>query len=325
MKIAITGATGHVGINLVKRLIYEGHSLKVLVYKEVEILDSLNIEQVSGSLLDIESLEKLCKDADVVYHLAALISIGADTDQKVFDINVTGTKNIVNAARNAGVKKFIHFSSIHALVHTPFDIPMDESRAVVTDSPIAYERTKAIAGEWVMEQHSKTFEVVILNPTAIIGPEDFKPSFMGVFMKMLYNNRLPGMVPGGYDWVDVRDVVEATFAVIEKGRGGHRYILSGKWVSVKDFADIFMKCSDKNTNLTVLPLWLARLGIPFMWIIAKLSGRRPVYTSGSLDILQSSNKHISSDKAKHELGFNPRPIEETISDIYHWFKENNYL
>lgn len=325
MKIAVTGATGHVGINLVKRLIVQGHNVKVLVYEEIDVLDGLNVEIVKGSLQNIESLELLCEGAEVVFHLAALISIGSDSDKKLFDVNVLGTKNIVNSARNVGVKKLIYFSSIHALVHEPCDLPMDETREIATNSPISYERTKAIAEKWVMEQHGNNFEVVIINPTAIIGPEDPKPSFMGEFMKLMYSGNLPGLVPGGYDWVDVRDVVEAAIAAIEKGRGGERYILSGKWLSVKSFADIFVEYSDKNKSLPVLPMWLARLGVPFMWIYAKLTGRTPVYTNGSLDILKSNNRFISSEKAQLELGFKPRPLNETIFDTYSWYKENDYL
>lgn len=325
MKIAVTGATGHVGINLVKRLIDQGHYLKVLVYKEIYVLQGLDVEIVKGSLQNMESLERLCEGAEVVFHLAAFISIGSDSDKKLFDVNALGTQNIVNSAKNAGVKKLIYFSSIHALVHEPCNLPMDESREIATDSPISYERTKAIAEKWVMEQHSDDFEIVVINPTAIIGPEDHKPSFMGEFMKLLYTGNMPGLVPGGYDWVDVRDVVEAAIAAIKKGRGGERYILSGKWLSIKNFADIFVEYSDKNNFLRMLPMWLARLGVPFMWIYAKCTGRTPVYTGGSLDILKSNNRFISSEKAQHELGFKPRPLKETIFDTYSWYKENDYL
>ncbi|MBC8321525.1 MAG: NAD-dependent epimerase/dehydratase family protein [Bacteroidetes bacterium] len=325
MKIAITGASGHVGINLVKRLINLGHNLKVMVYKDAKVLEGLNVEQVNGSLQNTESLKSLCEGVEVVYHLAALISIGSVSYEQLFTTNVDGTKNVVYAAINAGVKKFIHFSSIHALVHEPYEYQMDESKAIAINSPIHYERTKALAEQWVLQQQNNDFDVVILNPTSIIGPEDLKPSLMGEFMKMLYYRNLPCLVPGGYDWVDVRDIVEATIAAIEKGRGGERYILAGKWLSIKSFADIFVKFSDKNIYLPVLPLWLAKWGIPFMLLYSKLIRNKPIYTKESLDILQSGNRFISSKKAKLELGFNPRPIEETIFDTYLWFKENDYL
>ncbi len=325
MKIAITGASGHVGVNLVKRLDDLGHDLVVLIYNSDIVFEGVEVKKVKGSLQDTESLARLCEGVDIVFHLASLISIGSDSYEQVYATNVEGTKNVVNAARNAGVKKLIHFSSIHALVHEPYELPMDETRAIATDSQIYYEQTKAIAEKWVMEQHGNGMDIVVLNPTSIIGPLDPGPSLMGEFMKMIYEGNIPGLVPGGYDWVDVRDIVDASVAAIEKGRGGERYILAGGWLSVKSFSDIFVDTSDKEKYLRVLPLWLARLGVPFMSIYSKLTGRKPIYTFESLNILQSGNRYISSKKAHMELGFKSRPLKETISDSYAWFKENDYF
>ena len=325
MRIAITGASGHVGINLVKRLDDLGHDLKVLIYNSDIVLEGVEVKKVKGSLQDMESLARLCEGVDIVFHLASLISIGSDSYEQIYATNVDGTKNIVNAARSAGVKKLIHFSSIHALVHKPYELPMNETKAIAVDSPIYYERTKAIAEDWVLKQNSNDFEVVVLNPTSIIGPVDTKPSLMGELMRRVYNHTIPGVVPGGYDWVDIRDIVEATIAAIDRGRAGERYILSGKWLSIKGFTDMFVDVSDKNNQLPVLPLWLAKLGVPFMFVYSKLAKKTPIYTFESLDILQSGNRNISSKKAQMELGFKSRPIEETIFDTYNWFKENDYF
>ena len=202
---------------------------------------------------------------------------------------------------------------------------MDETRDIAINSPIYYEKTKAIAEQWVMEQHNNGVEVVVINPTSIIGPVDPRPSLMGEFMTLVYEGKIPALVSGGYDWVDVRDVVEAIIVAIENGKGGERYILSGKWLSIKSFTDIFIGFSDKNNYLRVLPLWLARLGVPFMHIFSMISGRQPVYTNGSLTILQEGNRFISSSKAQKELGFKARPLEETLFDTYNWFKENAYI
>lgn len=325
MKIAITGATGHVGVNLVPRLIELGHDLKVLIYNGENVPENTKVEKVRGSLQNTDSLLRLCKDVDIVFHLASLISIGSDSYEQVYDTNVVGTKNIFKAASSSGVKKFIHFSSIHALIHEPYEIPMDEDNPIAINSPINYERTKAIAEQWIMEQNGNGIEIVVINPTSIIGPMDPGPSLMGEFMKRTYEGTIPGLVPGGYDWVDVRDIVEATINTIDKGRGGERYILSGTWLSVKSFSDMFVDASDKNKYLPVLPLWLAKLGVPFMHIYSKLTKSKPIYTYESLNILQSGNRHISSKKAQLELGFKSRPLEETILDTYEWFKENNYF
>jgi len=325
MKIAITGASGHVGVNLVNNLIELGFDIKVLIFNSSEALDNLSITKIKGSLLETDILDTLCKDVDVVFHLAAQISIGNESDEILKSTNITGTKNILNAARNARVKKFIHFSSIHALNHEPVDITMDENRELAINSKIMYERTKAIAEEWVLNQNSHDFDVIVLNPTSIIGPVDTKPSLMGDMMIGVYKQTIPGVVPGGYDWVDVRDVVKAAIVAIYKGRGGQRYILSGNWLSIKSFTDIFVDCSDKNNYLPVLPLWLIKLGVPFINIYSKLVKRKPLYTLESINILQSGNRFISSRKAQQELEFQPRPLEQTLADTYNWFKKNNYI
>ena len=202
---------------------------------------------------------------------------------------------------------------------------MDESHDLAINSNIAYEKTKAISETLVFKYQSEKLDVIVLNPTSIIGPADHTPSLMGNFICMLYKGNLPGVVPGGYDWVDVRDIVDASIAAIEKGKGGNRYILSGKWQSVKHFSDLFISISDKTSSIIVLPFWLARIGIPFMHIFAWLTNTKPIYTKDSLDILQSGNRQISSNKAKADLGFNPRPLKNTLRDTYLWFKENKYI
>lgn len=325
MRIAVTGATGHVGVNLVKSLVDKGFDVTALIHKNPSIFNGLNIDKVNGDLLIPDTLSKFCKDADVVIHLAALISIGSSSFNQVQMTNVVGTKNLVEAAKVIGVRKFIHFSSIHALIHEPLDQPMDENRELAIDSKISYERTKAIAEKWVLEQQSENFDVIVLNPTSIIGPKDPGPSLMGEFICGAYKGTIPGVVPGGYDWVDVRDIVDATIEAINKGRGGERYILSGSWLKIKEFADIFIEVSDKKRLLPVIPLWLATIGVPFLFLFSKLTGTKPLYTKESLSILQSGNQNISSKKAQKELNFNPRPLKETLADTYSWFKENKYF
>ncbi len=325
MKIAITGATGHVGINLVNKLIELNYDVRVLIHKNKSAFNGLQVDKFEGDLLVVDSLAGFCKDVDIIFHLAALISIGSSSDNEVYETNVVGTKNLVSEAKQYGVKKIIHFSSIHALIHEPYDVPMDENREIAINSAIAYERTKAIAEDWVLSQQSNNLDVVIINPTSIIGPKDPGPSLMGEFMCLAYRGRIPGVVPGGYDWVDVRDIVNVCVEAMQKSKGGQRYILSGKWLSIKDFSDLFMKVSDKQKKLPVLPLWLAKIGIPFMDIFAKITNTKPIYTSESLSILQSGNKHISSKKAQQDLGFKNRPLEETLRDTFIWFKDNNHI
>ena len=167
--------------------------------------------------------------------------------------------------------------------------------------------------------------MVVLNPTAIIGPYDFKSSYLGQVIQMIYKGTLPGLVPGGYNWVDVRDVAQAAINAIEKGEPGERYLLSGKWQSLKSLAGMVCAQRNKKCRIPVFPFWLARFGVPFMALYVQWKKQEPLYTKTSLDILQSANQHILNNKAGRVLGFSPRPLEESVADTLEWFKKHQYL
>jgi len=324
MKIAVTGASGHVGGNLCRELVRKGHKVKALVHKDDRSIQGLDLELVQGDLTEPDSLEELCKDTEVVFHLAALISVNGDK-QQLERINVQGTQNLINVLSQSNGRRLIHFSSIHALDHNPLDKPMDENNPLVTHALMMYETTKVKGDKIVLEGIRNGLDAVIVNPSAIIGPNDFKPSLIGQVILKLYKGSLPALVPGGYDFVDVRDVVQASIAAIDKARKGERYILSGKWVSVRDLAKTLERVTEKKIVQRTVPLSLAKLGVPFFKIYSKISGQHPLYTTQSLDIIMSGNRQIMSDKACHELNYNPRPLEETLCDTVNWYKENGYL
>ncbi|PLW96079.1 MAG: epimerase [Marinilabiliales bacterium] len=325
MKIGVTGASGHIGANLTRLLLEKNYSVRVLEYIDNRAIEGLDVERVKGSLDDQKSLETFCQDLDVVFHLAARISIGANSFETLHKVNVEGTMNLVRACKNAGVKKIIYFSSIHALNHHPLDQPLDESRPLVSSSQQAYERTKSMSESWILEQKTDHFEVVVLNPTAVVGPIDHKPSLMGELLLRMYRGKIPGLIPGGYNWVDVRDVAEAAANAIDRGKSGEHYILSGKWYSLKEYAETLQKVCGKKIKKVVLPFWMARIGVPFIQIWSKLTNQQPLYTKESLDIVREGNKNILNEKARKELGFNPRPLSESLKDSFTWFKENNYF
>ncbi len=325
MKIAVTGANGHMGACLIRLLLKENHEVRALVHTGNRALKGLNVETVKGDLDNLASLKHLCHDREIVFHLAVKIAIGSESYDKVYKVNVDGTKNLTIAAREAGVKRFIHFSSIHALQQFPQDKPLDETRPPALHSKMVYEKTKALAEKWILEQNSPDFQIIVLNPTAIIGPFDFKPSYLGQVIRMIYKGTLPGLVPAGYNWVDVRDVAQAAVMAMEKGEPGERYLLSGEWHSLKTLAEMVCVYRNKKYRLPVFPFWLARMGVPFMALYARWKNREPLYTKISLDILQSANRHILNDKARTELGFSPRPLEESVADTLAWFKKHQYL
>jgi len=324
MKIAVTGANGHVGANLCRTLLAEGHQVRAMVHEHQDALKGLEIELIHGSVNDPDALRKLFKGVEIVFHLAAVISIDGQKD-KLLKVNYEGTKNLINILRENGVRRLIHFSSIHALKHFPYQEPMDETRDLMINGPTWYEITKARADKMVLEAAADGLDAIVINPTAIVGPNDFKPSLVGTVLIRLYKNSLPALVPGGYDWVDVRDVVQGAVAAMDYGRKGERYILGGKWISVRDLALIVEKVTGKTVNKFTIPTGVAKVGVPFIKAYAKITNQEPLYTLESLNTLREVNRKINCHKAETELGYKPRSMEITVRDTLDWFRQNNYI
>lgn len=325
MNIAITGVNGHVGINLCQALHDQGHTIKGLVHKHTEPAEKLPIELIQGDLLNKDSLRTFLQNTDVCFHLAAVISICGDPEGMVRQINHQGTKNLVEIAMEYQIKKFIHFSSIHAFQQHPLGQLLDETRPLVTSNAFAYDLSKAEGERCVIGAVQQGLDAVVLSPTAIIGPEDFQPSYTGKAMLQIYNRKIPALVPGGYNWVDVRDVVDAAIQAIDFGKKGEKYLLSGHWASLSELSGLISEVTGKKTVQSVMPIWLAYLGLPFITAYSKVSRVEPLYTRESLQIISEGNQYISNEKAKKELNFHPRELIESIRDMFHWFEQTGFI
>jgi dihydroflavonol-4-reductase len=324
MKIAVTGASGHIGSCLVQELKKRGAAIKVLVHKFRSDLDELDVEIVQGNLLEPESLITFCKGADVVFHLAAQIAIENRSSGHVYETNVTGTRNMLEAAIHEGVRKFIHFSSIHAFkIGSPGQM-INEGTSLVETNKTVYEFTKAEGEREVMKAVKGGLDAVILNPTAVIGPYDYRGSLLGQALLKIYQNKLAFLVSGGYNWVDVRDVVSAAINAIDSGRKGENYILSGEFRSLQELSAVISKLSGCRIPLNV-PVSLARIACPFIQLYSSVTKEQPLYTSQSLDILVNSPVNISNQKAITELGFVPRSLEQTLRDTFDWYRQKNFI
>ena len=324
MKVAVTGASGHIGNCLVQELKKQGAGIKVLVHNFRSVLDEMDVELIQGNLLEPESLVNLCEGVDVVFHLAAQIAIENTSSEHVYETNVTGTKNMIKAANHSKVKKFIHFSSIHAFQLGSPDQMLDESRSLVETNKAIYEFTKAEGEREVMKAAKEGLNAVILNPTAVIGPFDYRGSLLGQALLKIYQNKLPFLVSGGYNWVDVRDVVSASINAIDSGHKGENYILSGEFCTLQELSVMISKISGCKIPV-IVPVALARLACPFFKVLSSITNKRPLYTYQSLDILVNSPSNISNAKARNELRYEPRPLEQTLKDTFDWYKENNFI
>jgi len=323
--IVVTGAAGHVGANLVPALLARSRPVRVLVNADRRAFQNLDVEVIRGDIRDLESLVNAFKDAEVVYHLAARISIFQHDWPLLEAVNVAGTRNVVEACQRCGVRRLVHFSTIHSIAQSSADCPVDESNALVESRRYpAYDRSKAAAEREVRRGMEKGLDAVIISPTGIIGPNDYKPSHFGDALLRLANGRLPSLVGGGFDWVDVRDVVGGAMRAEERAPAGAKYILSGHWVSLREVAGLVAEITGVPAPGFVCPLWLARVGAPFITAFDRIAGRRPLYTSASLQAL-CDNRKISYRKATDELGYQPRPFRETLIDTLRWFEENGRL
>jgi dihydroflavonol-4-reductase len=323
--IAVTGASGHVGVNLVRALLARGERVRALIHQSRQGLEGLDVESVHGSLGDAASLERAFAGAETVYHAAGYISLLRTEWPLLERTNVIGARNVVNACLACGVERLVHFSSIHALVQEPLDVPVDESRPLVNSHGCPpYDRSKAAGEREVRQAIEQGLNAVILYPTAIIGPYDFGPSHIGEALLALATERLPALVESGFDWVDPRDVSLGAIRAAEQAPAGARYLLSGHWASVRRLAELTHEITGARIPRFTCPLALARVGAPFATAAAHLTGRRPLFTSVSLEALRS-NRQISHARATRDLGYQPRPLAETLRDTFRWFAEHGAL
>jgi dihydroflavonol-4-reductase len=324
MKIAVTGASGHIGTNLCRMLIQQGHQLKALVYRHLKGIEQLPIEFVKGDITREEDLVTLCRGCETVIHLAGHISLRKN-DSTCRMINMDGCVNLVRAAKKTGIRRIIHFSSIHAYEPGPLDVTLDETRSLCLNSPFAYNRSKAWGQKIMTESSDRDLEIVILNPTAIIGPADYSPSHLGHALIRFYKGRNPGLIPGGYNWVDVRDVCNATINALEYGTGGTSYLIPGNWVSLKNVVYKIWNLGGHPPPRLEIPISIAQIGAPFLNFHSFISRQPPIYTNASLDTIKNSHRDISHERARRDLKYNPRSFDETIQDTINWFRDNNYI
>ena len=325
MKIAVTGANGHVGANLVRSLLAAGHDVRAITHSHRRGIEDLPLEFLDGDVRDPRSMIDAFAGVERVFHLAATINIAPGNEAEVEAVNIGGVRNVVAACLHNQVKRLVHFSSIHAFSAFPRSQPVDETRALNDGhSGPPYDRSKAGGEREIKKGLERGLDAVVVNPTAIVGPHDYGPSRMGHVLLDLYHRRLPALIEGGFDWVDVRDVVDGALAAAERGRTGERYLLSGHHKSVAELASLAQELTGVRAPRFVSPMWLARVGAPFATAAAKVLQKEPLFTSRSLHALRN-HQHVSHAKATRELGYEPRPLRTTLTDTYDWFRENGQL
>jgi dihydroflavonol-4-reductase len=320
----VTGATGHIGNVLVRKLLAAGESVRVLIFpgEDTLPLKDLLLEMVTGDVLDLHSLQKAMDGVTRVFHLAGIISILPGRDRFVHRVNVDGTKNIIEAARQAGVRRLIYTSSIHAFHRAPIGVRIDEQLPFDPQNTAGeYDRSKAEASLAVLEAAQSGMDTVIVCPTGVIGPNDYRRSELGQLILDCVDQKTQFYVDGAYDFVDVRDVADGMIQAADKGRSGETYILSGEKLSVRRIIDVLWDLTGRRFARIHIPFSVARFVARYTPFYYRRKRVKPRFTSYSLETLRS-NADISHAKATAELGYQPRRLMETIADTVEWFRKN---
>ena len=319
----VTGGSGHLGANLVRLLIDKGWKVRCLSHMDMRAFEKLDIDIVQGDILDESFLEKQMQGCYAVFHAAAIIGLENINKKEMDRVNVQATEAMCNAALSSQIERFVYFSRIHAFQQYPLDSPLTENRLLVTDLKGSYyDLTKARAELEIKKAHKNGLHTIILNPTGILGPNDFKPSRMGQLISNIMHQKMPFTINAGFNWIDVRDVCSAAIESLDKAKPGNNYILSGTWVSFHEIAEIISTKINRKTRWATFPFWTAYLFLPFSYSFSKFFFKRALFNSGSLRALAIQAKP-SNEKARRCFGFNPRPIEETIKDTINWIVEND--
>ncbi|MEO0228801.1 MAG: NAD-dependent epimerase/dehydratase family protein [candidate division WOR-3 bacterium] len=320
--ILVTGASGHLGNNVVRCLIEKGYRVRALVRSYSRSLDGVSCEIVRGDVLDVDTLKNAFDGVSYVIHCAAQISIAGNLRGEVYKINVMGTKNVLQVAKKNNVEKLVYVGSIHAFKDNGGLV--NESSEIVDHDGSPYDMSKAEALRIVKAEAMEGLNVCAVCPTALIGPYDFKPSFIGRFLISLSKGKVPALVEGGFDWVDVRDVASGVVNALDKGRPGDLFILSGEYLRVRELAEIWGEVSNLPIPKIVFPLNLAILGATAVEVVSRFTGNSPIFTREAIRALKWRSK-ISRERAETQLGYRPRPLRETLKDTYKWFKEYGYI
>jgi dihydroflavonol-4-reductase len=320
----VTGGGGRLGNVLVRRLLENGQQVRVLEPGTLpESLAGLDIEFMSGSVLDTGEVARATDGVDVVYHLAAKIDLRPKKDPMMYIINVDGTRNVVDACLSSELR-LVHTSSHHALEREPLDQPLTEDKPLALNEKCEYHRSKAIGETIVLDACERGLDAVIVNPGSMIGPHDYEPSMIGAVLIDLYFGRVPVLLEMLSDYVDVRDVADGMIAAAEKGRTGERYFLTGEVIPVREMVSLYGELTGVKVPTRALPLWVGWVLLPFALAGSAVTKKEPFITA---DMLRASvsNDVVSHDKAHRELGYTVRPLRESLTDAVAWYRQRGWL
>ena len=328
MKTLVTGATGFLGSAIVRELLRDGRDVRILARPNADMgnVDGLGLETVRGDLLDGDSLKSAIKGCDVVYHAAAYYSFWDKNKSLIFDINVGGTRSLLQAALELGVKKVVYTSTVGCIGLRPDGSPADEDTphdpATLCND---YKLSKFQAEQVAKEYAANGLPVVIVNPSTPIGPRDIKPTPTGKIVLDFLNRKTPAFIDTGLNLIDVRDCARGHILAEEKGSVGERYILGNQNLSLREIYQLLEKITGLRAPTVKMPYWVAySAGWACEMVADYITGKPPAVPLGGVKMAKYL-MYFDAAKAVRELGLPQRSVENALADAVQWFRERNMV
>lgn len=327
MKTLVTGATGFLGSHVARALAARGENVRVLVRpsSDLRALQGLEAERCPGDLRDPASLDRAMQGVCRVFHVAADYRLWARDPREIHESNVTGTRNLLDAARRAGVEKFVYTSTVATIaVLREGGLPNEETHASLVEMIGHYKRSKFEAEQCALQAAQSGQPVVIVNPTTPVGPGDWKPTPTGKIIVDFLNGRIPGYVDTGLNFVPAEDCARGHLLAAERGRNGERYILGGRNLTLKQMLDMLAAASGRPAPRWKFPYGLAYVAGCVDAGVSRLLGREPQIPLEGVRMARHK-MFVDSSKAERELGFVPGPIEAALERAVAWYESNGYF
>jgi dihydroflavonol-4-reductase len=328
MSTLVTGATGFVGSHVARQLVSAGQNVRVLVRptSNFKLLEDLRVERVEGDLRDAGSIERAMQGVRRVFHVAADYRLWTEHPEELYESNVEGTRRLIAAAERAGVERVVYTSTV-ATIAVPQQgagLPNEATAARLEEMIGHYKRSKFLAEQVALEAAKAGAPVVIVNPTAPVGPGDWKPTPTGRIILDFLLGKMPAYVDTGLNVVAVEDVAAGHLLAAEKGRIGERYILGGRNMTLKEILDTLAAITGKRAPRLKLPHVVALAAGYADELYSRLAGREPQIPVEGVK-MSRHKMFVESDKAARELGYAPGKIEAALERAVRWYVDHGYV
>jgi dihydroflavonol-4-reductase len=326
MTSLVTGANGFVGSHLARTLIEGGDQVRILVRPQSDLraLQGLPVERVYGDLRDPASLEPAVRGVHRVFHAAADYRLWARRPQEIYDTNVQGTRNILDAARRERVERFIYTSSVSTIaVDRPDGLPNEQTVTKLSEMIGHYKRSKYLAEQEALRAAREGVPVVVVNPTTPVGPGDWKPTPTGRIIVDFLNGRMPAYVQTGLNLAPVEDVAAGHLLAAERGQVGERYILGGRNMLLKEILDILAQIAGLPSPRVRLPHAVALAASHADQLVSRVLRRPPRIPLEGVRMARHK-MFVDASRAQRELGFEAGPVEAALARAVDWYRQNHY-